>query len=102
MLFEAIHFEIISPEATMSSNMPDMTARGFWKYQLLSRDLKRVIRKASVKLMTNNDYSQLTKTITKGTKPPIAVLSQVCDLGGKDVYPAYIGCRREARTQLRV
>lgn len=52
---------------------------GYWKYQLLSRDLKTVVNKKSVYLMTDDDYCALIKTIKgdgKGT--PVAVLTQVC------------------------
>lgn len=51
---------------------------GSWKYQLVSRDLKKVIRKASVYLNTDEDYLILVDTIRGGGKErPVAVLTQV-------------------------
>jgi len=51
---------------------------GIWKYQLVSRDLRKVIRKASVYLNIDEDYRKLVDMVRgdgKGT--PVAVLTQV-------------------------
>ena len=52
---------------------------GFWKYQLISRDLKRVINKTSTYLKSVGDYDTLVRR-TRGEHKdtPIAVLTQVC------------------------
>ena len=51
---------------------------GPWRYQLLSRDLKRVINKTSIYLKTDDDYHTLVKnTKGQGKEKPIAILTQV-------------------------
>lgn len=54
---------------------------GKWKYQLVSRDLRKVIRKASVYLNTDEDYRKLVDVVRGGGKEtPVAVLTQVRSL----------------------
>jgi len=52
---------------------------GKWKYQLVSRDLKRVIKKASVYLDSDGDYRTLVERVRRGgeEETPVAVLTQV-------------------------
>lgn len=51
---------------------------GRWKYQLVSRDFKKVIKKTSVYLKTDEDYYTLVDTVKgSGRKTPVAVLMQV-------------------------
>lgn len=52
---------------------------GFWKYQLISHDMKSVINKTSVYLKTDEDYRTLVRTVKdNGKEAPVAVLTQVC------------------------
>lgn len=54
---------------------------GSWKYQLVSRDFKRVIKKTSVYLNTDEDYLNLVHVVRGGEKEtPVAVLTQVLSL----------------------
>lgn len=51
---------------------------GRWKYQLLSRDRRRVINKTATYLTTDEDYRRLVRTVKgEGKETPLAVLTQV-------------------------